>query len=265
MLDYYDEISALFDIYENEERLSEKAICNKCKNLIKKHHFNRDFIYCINDVVNDRGYCFKFEIDLETGKVFDAMEYSFLITNAKKSQKKTEQLILYLKKVNDHRLIFASIYALKVEYLINLGIIENNKWTKAHSKNNFRDLLFISTNDENNYQLCIKTAEKIGLKYIKLPYMQFWLDMEGLLWTIEKADPKKGYIKVNTIKVAFGITPRIYFERGEKKYYDALGSKNLNKYLKLIDQKMLEIVKEKYKNSVEPTRMWGYSLLFNVL
>ncbi len=265
MLNYYDEISTLFDIYENEKHLSEKAICSKCKSLIKKHHFNRDFMYCLNDIVSEHGYCFQFDIESEDKEKFDARIYSLLITNAKKSQKKTEQLILYLKKVNDHRLIFASIYALKVEYLINLGIIENNEWTKEHSKNNFRNLFFISANDENNYRVCIKTAEKLGLKYIKLPYMQFWWDMERLLWTIEKADPKKGYIKVNTIKVAFGITPRIYFERGEKKYYDALGSKNLNKYLKLIDQKMLEIVKEKYKNSVEPTRMWGYSLLFNVL
>lgn len=267
MRDYYDEISALFDVYENEEHLTEKEIYQRCLLLIKNHKFDFDYMWSINDVVNNRGYCFQFEVPSKPKRKFVPEEYVSLITNVSKSKNKTEELIKLLVEINDHRLIFASIHALKVKFLIELGILPNNNgWINSKTSYSFRDLLFESFESENDaYDLILDAAEKIGLEYIRFSYMKFWLDMEWLLWTIEDNDIRKGHIKVNTIKVAFGIAPRIYFERGDKKYYDPAFSKKLNSYLKLVDKNVLDHIKENYKDSVEPTRMWGYSLLYNVL
>lgn len=267
MTDYYNEVSALFDVYENEEHLTEKEIYQRCLILIKNHKFDFDYMWAINDAVNNRGYCFQFEVPSKKKSTFDPFVYVSLITNASKSKNKTQDLINYLRDINDHRLIFVSIHALKVKLLIELGLLPaNNEWINARSGESFRDLVFESFDTEGNeYSLVMDAAEKIGLEYIRLSYMQFWLDMEWLLWTIEKADPRKGHIKVNTIKVAFGIAPRQYLERGDKKYYDISFSKKLNNYLKMIDKTVLAHIKEKYKNSIEPTREYGYSLLFNVL
>lgn len=154
-----------------------------------------------------------------------------------------------------------------MKFLIELGILPNsNTWIKAREGENFRDLMFESLSEGKEiYDLILDAAEKVSLEYIRLSYMQFWLDMEYLLWTIEKVDPRNGHIKVNTIKVAFGIVPKIFLERGNKKYYDVAFSKKLNKYLKLIDKDLLKTMKEVYKNSPEQDRPWGYSLLFKVL
>lgn len=267
MSDYYKEISTLFDVYENEQHLSEKLIYQRCLLLIKNHDFDIDYMWAVNDVVNNRGYCFQFEVPTKKIKKFDANTYNSLITNASKSLKKTKDLIKFLNDVKDHRLTFISLYALKVKYLIELKILpSNNTWINAHKDENFRNLMFESLNKgEAIYSIIMDAGEKVGLEYIELSYMQFWLDMEYLLWTIEKADPRNGHIKVNTIKVAFGIAPKIFLERGNKKYYDASFSKKLNKYLKLIDKDLLMEMKELYKNSPEQDRPWGYSLLFKVL
>ncbi len=267
MVNYYNEISALFDVYENEERLTESEIYQRCLLLIKKHNFDKDYMYSLNDVVNNRGYCFQFDIPNERKIQFNSEQYISLITNASKSKNKTAELINYLNDIKDCRLSFASIHALKIKFLVELGILPNNsEYINSHLNENIRDLLFESFNDdEDDSELLIDSLEKIGFEYTNLPYFKFWLDMEYLLWTIQRVDPRKGYIKVNTIKVAFGIAPRMYFERGDKKYYDVSFSKKLNNYLKQIDRDALAHVKEKYLRSVEPTWLYGYSLLFNVL
>ncbi len=267
MINYYNEISALFDVYENEERLTESEIYQRCLLLIKKHNFDRDYMYSVNDVINNRGYCFQFEVPSERKIKFDLEQYTSLITNASKSKNKTATLINYLNDIKDYRLSFASIYSLKIKFLIELGILpSNSEYINKHLNNNFRDLLFKSfSEDKNASELLIDSLEKIGFEYTRLSYFKFWLDMEYLLWTIERADPKKGYIKVGTIKVAFGIAPKMYFERGDRKYYDVSFSKKLNNYLKQIDKVALAHIKDKYKRSVEITYLYGYSLLFNVL
>ena len=267
MINYYNEISALFDVYENEEHLTEREIYQRCLLLIKKHNFDRDYMFSVNDVINNRGYCFQFEVPSNRVAEFVSDEYIASITNASKSKNKTAELINYLNKIKDHRLAFASIHALKVKLLVELGVLpSDSEFINSRLNWNLRDLLFESFDDNDDIrELLISALEKIGFDYVILPYFRFWLDMEYLLWFIERADSRKGHIKVNTIKVAFGIAPRIYFERGDKKYYDVSFSKKLNSYLKLIDKRALAHVKEKYKGSVEPTRLYGYSLLFNVL
>lgn len=265
MNSYCKEISALFDIYESEEHLTEAEIYNRCKELINKHDFDIDYMYDINDVVHNRGYCFQFIVPEQKTKEYSNKEYEALIYNVSKSENRTAELISYLKEVNDHRLFFVSLYALKVKHLINLGILKNNEWTNSNANSNIRDLLFSSYDDENKIDICLDALKRIGLKYVDLSYMQFWLDMEFLLWTIEQADSAKGHIKVNTIKVAFCITPKEYLIRDDKKYYDSRFAKKINGYLKLIDKSALKLIKEKYKNSNEPQRLWGYSLLYNIL
>lgn len=267
MIDYYNEVSALFDVYENEEHLTEREIYQRCLTLIKNHDFDIDYMWAINDAVNNRGYCFQFEVPSKKSKKFNYDEYNELITNTSKSKNKTQELIKFLNGIRDDRLTFISLHALKTKYLIELGILpSNNEWINTRSGENFRDLMFESlSTEEEQYSIVMDAAEKIGIEYIRLSYMQFWLDMEWLLWTIEKADPRKGHIKVNTIKVAFGITPKLYLERGDKKYYDPSFSKKLNGYLKLIDKDLLKKVKDHYKDSPEQERPWGYSLLFKVL
>ena len=251
MVNYYNEISALFDVYEIEERLTESDIYQRCLLLIKKHNFDKDYMYSINDVVHNRGYCFQFDVPNERKTQFNLEQYISLISNASKSKSKTIELINYLNEIKDHRLSFASIHAIKIKFLVELGFLPNNsEYINNHLRENFRDLLFESFNgDKDAYELLLTALEKIGFEYTSLPYFQFWLDMEYLIWTIERVDKRKGYIKVNTIKVAFGIAPRSYFERGDKKYYDASFSKKLNNYLKQIDKNALPILKRNTKEA----------------
>lgn len=267
MIDYYQEIAALFDIYENEEHLTEKEIYQRCLLLIKNHNFDPDYMWSINDVSNNRGYCFQFVVEKNAKKQFDSGVYNDLMTNTTKSKNKTEELINYLNDVDDYRLSFASLHALKTKYLIELGLLPNdNEWINSFYNDSFRDLLFKSFIDHYEINdILMDVCEKMGLKYIRLGYMQFWLDMEWLLWTIELADQRNGHIKVNTIKVAFCIAPKIFFERENKIYYDTSFSSKLNSYLKLIDKDLLKIMKDRYEGTSVIEYMFGYSALFKTL
>ena len=90
--------------------------------------------------------------------------------------------------------------------------------------------------------------------------------MEYLLFTISSNKKiANGYIKANTIKVAFSICPREYLVVNDKEYYNQNIQKNLVSYLGLIDKNEIKRVKDMFGASIDQIDDTGYKLLFNIL
>lgn len=91
--------------------------------------------------------------------------------------------------------------------------------------------------------------------------------MEYLLWSMNKKDyTKKLFIKQNTIRVAFSITPKEVYEAKEKVYYDENIVLHLISYLKLIDKSAIQAMKTKYESIIESIDVEnGYKILFYTL
>ena len=161
MFSYIDELEAIFDIYE-AERLTEGEIFQRAIELVKKHKFDRDYMFDLNDTIFNRGYSFQFVVPKLDSEKFDLKKYETLCLNVGKSQEKTENLISYLKDVNDFRLGLASIHMLKVKYLISLGYLPDNI-EFIESQRNFLQALKTSLESE-----LIPQLEKQNVKVLKL-------------------------------------------------------------------------------------------------
>ena len=109
------------------------------------------------------------------------------------------------------------------------------------------------------------TLDSMGMVDALTKVGDFWLDMEYLLWTIERDDPKYGHLKINTIKVATAIAPKSYFERDDKIYYSVHTSKDFKKYIKLIDKTAVSKMKDKWGEMGYETLQDGYRLLHQYL
>lgn len=270
-MNFIDEIEALFDIYENEEFLTEEEIFERCIGVAQKYSWNRDVLFDLNDSLNFHGYTYQFKIEKEKRREFDINTYSSLIKNVKKSKNKTKELISYLAEVNNHSIWFASLYALKMEHIINLGYFDYNldfkKILMDYKDLSYQDMmLFCAVKKYKQLEnTLINTLIKMGFKYLNLNYMEFRYDMEKLLWSIELKDSKKGYIKVNTIKAALNICPKDLFERDNKYYYNPDIVSSINKYLKEIDKELAKEYKDKYKSFYTELDETGYLLLYNLL
>lgn len=266
MISYIDELEAIFDIYE-AERLTEGEIFQRAIELVKKHKFDRDYMFDLNDTIFNRGYSFQFVVPKLDSEKFDLKKYETLCLNVGKSQEKTENLISYLKDVNDFRLGLASIHMLKVKYLISLGYLPDNiEFINNNSNLDLRALLFKSYEyDLEAKAIIIESLEYFGIPYPTLEYMEFRLDVEYLLWTIERNDPSRGYLKVNTLKIALNIAPKEYYSRYNKKYYNEKFSKVTKEYLKLIDQKCINTIKSRWGKDGYTVDGTGYRLLYQLL
>jgi len=266
MIIYRQEIDALFDFYE-EAHLSEKEIFLRSIELAKKHNLDRDYLFDLNDVVMDRGYCFQFDVPSLNREAFDNKKYCQISANATKSKEKTFSLVKYLTKVNDHRLVLASLHTLKTKFLIELGLLSNkNEYINSNNELNLRNLLYKSF-DENGEakEILIEFLSSVGVEYSTLEYMRFKLDLEYLLWTIEREDPNYGYQKVNTLKVAFNIAPKEFFIRGEKNYYNPKFAKVRLDYLTLVDKKAIQSVINYWGEDGNNLDGTGYLVLYKAL
>lgn len=263
----YRELDALFDIYENEEKLSEKEIAKRCQELVVSNKFNRDFMCDLNDVIINHGYSFQFIIPGLKNKVFIKNEFFEVIKNATRAPNNTLKLIEYLVLVNDFRLTLSTLYALKIKHLITLNYLPNDN----DYINNFLDsdlqMLFYYSYKENSdvYQMVLNVFEKIGIPYARLNYMEFRLDVERLLLTILEKGKGKTHLKVNTIKIAFELAPREYLKNKEKVFYEESSNKKINEYLKSIDKEEIILIKNKWDSNVEHLDLTGYKSLYITL
>lgn len=265
MISYRNEIEALFDIFEKELHFTENQIFEKCNSLIKEHKFDRDYMFDLNDTLNSRGYSFQYDVPPLKNKDFNNEEYCSLIENVTKSKDKTEKFIQYLNDVNDFRLSFCSLHALKTKFLVELNILpKNNKYINENLNSNLRDLFFNSY-FKNEYNIILPCLEKVGISYPTLNYMIFRIDMEFLLWSLEQNDKSKGYIKTNTIKIAFNIAPKNYFIRNDKSFYDEQFANKLNSFLKLINKDYLDFVKYQWDKRIDQIDDTGYKLFYKIL
>lgn len=264
MISYVDEIEALFDLYE-EERLTEKEILQRTIELVLSHDFEKDYMYDLNDTLFNRGYSFQFEVKREKLK-FDSKTYCELITNVTKSKDKTNQLMTYLRDVGDRRLTLSSIHLLKIRYLIDLGYLPTDNEIIIQNKNmSLRDFFNIYFYDKEIKAMIIKLFTKIGILYAELYFDLFAIEMEHLLWTIERDDKNYGYLKVNTLKIALNIAPKEYFEKDGKQYYNPKFSKVTKDYLKLIDKNEISKIKARWGEDGYETDNSGYRLLYKIL
>lgn len=264
MVSYIDEQEALFDLYE-ELHLCEKEILDRSIELVIRHDFDADYMYDLNDTIFNRGYSFQFEVESNKRK-FNIDEYNNLITNVTKSKDKTLKLIKYLDEVNDQRLTFASLHMLKVKHLIDLNYLpSNNNIINSNTKLSFKELFFTYYEDKSFKKILVKALSNIGIKYAECEYFDFIMDIEYLLYSIEENDPNYGYIKSNTLKVAFNITPKEYYEKDGKKYYNPKISKVSKEYIKLINKDKIKKIKSKWLEEGYETVNTGHMLLYKLL
>jgi hypothetical protein len=196
---------------------------------------------------------------------FDKDTYAALTSQVTKSKAKTQGLVDYLTKARDHRLVLASLHMLKVQHLIDLGYMEDCELLEGSKNLTLRDLLYGNYHNEEIKNIAKETLENIGMVDATLDYNDFRMDMEYLLWTIERDDPKYGHIKINTIKVALQIAPKEYFERDDKVYYSLDTAKDGKKYIKLIDKKAVAEMKSKWGEDGYETLQDGYRVLHQYL
>ena len=256
---YVDIIERLFDDFE-KNRMSEKEIFEKCINLVRSHKNDPDYTWDLNDTLYNRGYSCQFVVRNAKRK-FDKEAYIALTSQVTKSKVKTQALIDYLKQTKDHRLILSSLHMLKVQHLIDLGYMLDGDLLDGCRNLTLRELFYGYYHNEEIKTTVKNTLENIGMADATLQYNDFRMDMEYLLWTIERDEPKYGHIKINTIKVALQIAPKDYFERDDKVYYSTETSKDGKKYLKLIDKNAIAEMKSKWGEMGYGTLHDGYRLL----
>ncbi len=266
----------LFDLISRweEEKLTQEEIINRLTKLIEKDINNKELRYDINDCLYWKGYSYQFETIKEERKVFEKEEYDNLTLNLSKSKSsKTREFIIYLANMNDTRLTLNSLHFIKVSKLIELSAIDlSNPYFDKYKNDNLYNLYMSFFRIEGMKEKEAKDRieeilEQMGMNYISVPYMQFRMHMEYLLSTI--SNNKKianGYIKANSIKVAFSICPKEYLFVHGKKYYSDDIHKTLVKYLSLIDKNEMKRIKELYKDEADIIdNDNGYKLLFNML
>ncbi len=266
-MNYVNELEALFDIYESEH-LTESEIYGRSINLVLKHNQDRDYMYDINDTLYNRGYSFQFDVPPMNRVEFNQEDYVALCSQATKSKEKTDELICYLRGVEDYRLTFASLHMLKVSYLMSLGYLPlDNEYICKREIWTLRDILYRSYEEDLEAKdILIKALTKIGVPYADYTYIEFKLDLEYLLWTIERDEHgKESFKKVNTLKVALNLAPKEFFIREDKCYYNPRLSKVTKEYLKCIDQKCINTIKEWWGEEGYSLDGTGYAVFYQLL
>lgn len=260
------ELVNLISSWEKEKQTEHKIVQN-CIILIKNSNCSRDFIFDVNDALRQKGYCYQFTTPKKTIPLIDE-EYFSLTSQTSKSLKKTEKLIEYLTTTNDFRISFASLHCLKIQNLILLGYLSNSSFFNSLEKENVYNVYF--SNYQKNLEIqneIERFFDQIGIHYLYTPSYRFKVDMEYLLWSMNKKDhTKKLFMKQNTIRVAFSITPKEIYEAKDKIYYDENIAFHLISYLKLIDKSITKDMKAKYESIIESIDAEnGYKILFYTL
>ena len=259
MDEYIKLIEDLFDHFE-EKRLTEEDIFDKCVNLVRNHKNDPEYTWTLNDTLYNRGYSFQFLVH-RINKKFDSKAFANLTSQVTKSKAKTQSLWEYLSKVKDYRLILASLHMLKVQFLIDLGYMQDGAVLEGKKSLTLRELLYGNYHDSEIKRIVKSTLDSMGMDDALTQVGDFWLDMEYLLWTIERDDKKYGHLKINTIKVATNIAPKFYFERDDKIYYSEHTARDFKKYVKLIDKTAIAEMKDKWGDNGYETLQDGYRLL----
>ena len=266
-MNYVGEIEALFDTYE-DNHLTEAEIFGRCIDLVLKQNKDRDYMFDINDTLFNRGYSFQFDVPPLDRKEFNQDDYVALSSQSTKSKDKTKDLIDYLRSIHDFRLTFASMHMLKVDYLISLGYLpSDNEYINNRKGFTLRELLYRSYEENLEAKaIIVKALEKLGVLYSGYEEMEFKLDLEYLLWTIERDEKgKESYKKVNTLKVAFNLAPKEYFIRDGKLYYNPRLSKVTKDYLKCINQKCINVIKDWWGEEGYSLDGTGYAVFYQLL
>lgn len=259
MNSYVNLIEKLFDHFE-KEKLTEQEIFDKCVNLVINRKCDPDYTWDLNDTLYNRGYSFQFEVPRISAD-FDSKTYENLSSQVTKSKAKTKALVDYLIQINDHRLTLASLHMLKVQHLIDLGYMTDDAALEGCKNLTLRELLYGNYHNETIKNIAKSALENVGFIDAKLQYNDFRIDMEYLLWTIEREDKKYGHLKINTIKVALEIAPKEFFEKDGKLYYNVNTAKESKKYIKLIDREAIQKMKSKWGEQGYETLRDGYRLL----
>lgn len=222
-----------------------------------------DLLYELNDLMYERGYSFEFDVP-QTKRQLDLVKFAELSTQTVKSKAKTESLIDHIRYMGDHRLTFATWHMLKLKHLIDLYYVEDSELLTDKNLT-LRDLFMQNYHNEKIRAFVKDALSELGMPYAWKEYNDFRLDLEYLLWTIEKKEPNYGYKKINTIKVALEMAPNIYFERGDIKYYYSDKLKEAKKFIKLIDKEAIAFVKAKWGEKGFEELYDGYQLFYKYL
>ena len=249
--------------YCEEIGMPEEEILEMTAQLVLHCNSDIDLMHELNEIVYHRGYSFEFEIE-RTKRQLDLDAFAELSTQTVKSKAKTESLIDHIRYMGDHRLTFATWHMLKLKHLIDLYYVEDNPLL-TNKNLTLRDLFVQNYHNEEIKTIVRDALSELGMPYAWKEYNDFRLDLEYLLWTIEKKEPNYGYKKINTIKVALEMAPNIYFERGDIKYYYSDKLKEAKKFIKLIDKDAISFVKAKWGEKGVEELYDGYQLFYKYL
>ena len=220
----------------------------------------------INDLLYRYGYNIQFKQDYMEKKKFIKQEFQNLVIQNTKSEEKTKEYINYLSEVSNSMLSIAMMNRIKVKYMIKLNMLpDNSEIINKYRNKSLNDLYFMNYFNDEIKEIVEKTFPQIGINYCKCIYMRFRLDMEFLLYSLIFNDPEKGYMKVNTIKVALNINPKEHFTWNGKSYYKEDITTYLCKYIKMLDLELIKAIKEKYIDEMDSIDDTGYKLLFNMI
>ena len=271
-----DNAKRIFDMISKweSESLTEEQIVNRLLTLINKDNENQELRYDINDALNWKGYSYQFELIQYEKKKYEPNEYFNLTQNITKSKSdKTKDFIVYLSEMQDSRLTLNSLHYIKLSKLAEVSNIDfSNQYFDKYKNDNLYNLYMSFFTEEGQKEKELKDIieyilQNIGMPFITMEYMQFRMHVEYLLSTISNNKKiSNGYVKANSIKVAFSICPREYLTVNGKEYFSNNIQQSLVKYLALIDKKEIKRIKTKYQdiiNQIDNDN--GYKLLFNML
>ena len=249
--------------YYEKQGMTEEDILDMIAQLVMHCDSDIDLMYELNDIVYQMGYSFEFDVP-RTKRELDLEKFAELSTQTVKSKAKTESIIDHIRYMGDHRLTFATWHMLKLKHLIDLYYMEDSDLLTDKNLT-LRDV-FMQNYDNKEIRAIVRDAlSELGMPYAWKEHNDFRLDLEYLLWTIEKKEPNYGYKKVNTIKVALEMAPNIYFERGDIKYYYADKLKEAKKFIKIIDKDAVATVKAKWGEKGFEQLNDGYQLFYKYL
>jgi len=253
-------------IFMEKKKATENDIIQGLIKLLKQSETFEEDIYDVNDILNGYGYSSKFITPKKNNKKFIVDEYKELIKDASKSKSKTIELIKYIKDINDYRLSLATLFRLKIRHLIQIELLPNdNEIINKDLSKDLYNLYFENYNNENIKKIIESIFPELGINYCNFDYMIFRLDMELLLWNISTKE-KGAYLKANSLRVYFEITPIEYYCWNDKEpYYNKPNLKNIIEYLKLIDKDKIEYIKEKYQDYIDDMDNTGYKALYKSL
>lgn len=273
-----DELRLLFEIKEHQYLSTDKVVSFFIK-LCEIQETNLELFYHLNKLFEEKGYGVRFVYRKSTSSQLDMKKYLTIISRIHTSKSKTRELIAYLRKVNNYKITMASLYLIRIDFLVDEGLlnIENNKYLKScyFKKMNVDEALYkeyFSDNKEIADGISILKNNLIAvLGGFHDDYNVQYKHNEFLLYTNAIIYAAKNYKYMNSIKILFKISDKKYYDGYINKPYFASFEKG-NESITYIKNKLIRkynvnIIKKYIEKFAYESSYFddGYSFFYKVI